>query len=212
MSWIDPSVAGEFPDLRLHEIEIEASHVRSPAEVRERMRMLSDGFRGSTAVVMRSKPIPHAYRVFFRHIGLDPDVDRTPIEALAVERLKRGRFVPRGLLEDAITIAMMETSVALYALDATAADGPLGIRPAKAGEEVAGIGLPPGRLVIADGSAPVGVLFGDAVAPVTRATTRARIFAVQVTGVPVIHIEEALWTVQDIVEGEGEAEGEYEPR
>ena len=203
MSWIEPAVAAEFPDLRLHEIEIEATHVRSPGEVRDRLKVLSNGFRGSTAVAMRSKPIPHAYRVFFRHIGLDPDADRTPIEALALERLKRGRFPSQGLLEDAITIAMMETSVALYALDAAALDGPLGIRTARPLEEVGGIPVPGGRLVVADSRAPVAVLFGDLAAPITRSTGRARIFAVQVTGVPPIHIEEALWTVEDIVSGGG---------
>ena len=41
---------------------------------------------------MRHQPIPWAYRVFYRHIGLDPDVQRTPVEELALERMKQGGF------------------------------------------------------------------------------------------------------------------------
>jgi hypothetical protein len=43
--------------------------------VKERLRELSDRFTGAQAITLRQKPIPWAYRVFFRHIGLDPDVD-----------------------------------------------------------------------------------------------------------------------------------------
>jgi hypothetical protein len=49
----------------------------------------------------------------------------------------------------------------------------------------------------------VGVLFG-ALAPgrgVGPRTTRMTLFSVQVAGVPDIHVEEALWTVADIVGG-----------
>ena len=35
---------------------------------------------------MRTKPIPQAYRAFFRQIGLDPDVDRIPSEEAARRR------------------------------------------------------------------------------------------------------------------------------
>ena len=45
---------------------------------------------------MRSRPVPHAYRVFFRHIGLDPDATRTPVEAAAMDRLLRGRYDAGG--------------------------------------------------------------------------------------------------------------------
>ena len=41
--------------------------------------------------------------MFFRHIGLDPDEHRTPVEALALERLKRGGFPSRSTLDDALT-------------------------------------------------------------------------------------------------------------
>ena len=45
---------------------------------------------------MRERPIPWAYRVFFRQIGLDPDRTRTPIEELALERMKNGAFNSRA--------------------------------------------------------------------------------------------------------------------
>ena len=54
---------------------------------------------------------------------------------------------------------------------------------------------------MADDAGPVGVLFG-ALAPgrgVGPETTRMTLFSVQVAGVPDIHVEEALWTVADIL-------------
>ena len=115
--WVDPEVAAEFPELRLHALTLAARSGRSPEELRERLRRLSDRFRGPQAVVMRQRPVPWAYRVFFRHIGLDPDDHRTPVEALALERLKAGGFRSRSLLDDALTIAVMETGVPVWALD-----------------------------------------------------------------------------------------------
>ena len=205
---IDPEVAAEFPELRLWCLTLAARSGRSPAELRERLRQMSDRFRGPQAVVMRQRPVPWAYRVFFRHIGLDPDVDRTPVEALALERLRAGGFKSRSLLDDALTIAVMETEVPVWALDAELVRGGLALRPADRGERF-GDGeyasdVPRGRLLVADDAGPVGVLFG-ALAPgrgVGPETTRMTLFSVQVTGVPDIHVEEALWTVADILGGD----------
>jgi DNA/RNA-binding domain of Phe-tRNA-synthetase-like protein len=203
--WIDPEVAAEFPDLRLHSTTLAARSGRSPDELRERLRDLSDRFRGPQAVVMRQRPVPWAYRVFFRHIGLDPDVDRTPVEALALERLKAGGFHSRSLLDDALTIAVMETGVPVWALDAERVAGELGLRPAVPGER-SGEGeyasdIPAGRLLVVDEEGPVGVLFGPLVPGrgVGPSTTAMTLFSVQVAGVPDIHVEEALWTVVDIL-------------
>ena len=132
--WVDPEVAAEFPELRLLALTLAARSGRSPEELRERLRQLSDRFRGPQAVVLRQRPVPWAYRVFFRHIGLDPDVDRTPVEALALERLKAGGFRSRSLLDDALTIAVMETGVPVWALDSDRIEGELGLRPAGRGE------------------------------------------------------------------------------
>jgi DNA/RNA-binding domain of Phe-tRNA-synthetase-like protein len=149
---------------------------------------------------MRREPIPSAYRVFFRHIGLDPDETRPPGEAAAVERLLRGGFRPDNRIDDALLIALAETGVPLWALDADALDGPLGIRTAGPGERLGrrpvARPLGPGQLVVADAGAAVALLFGEIAAErlVTGRTASVALYAVQVSGVPAIHVEEALWT------------------
>ena len=135
--------------------------------------------------------MPAAYRVFFRHIGLDPDVDRTPVEAAVLERMMRGGFLTGGLLEDMLLIALMDTGVPVWALDASGLDGPLGIRRANReplGRRRAPPAAAPGQLVVADAAAALAALFGD-VAPGHRASARTRVmllFAVQVAGVPAL--------------------------
>ena len=204
---IEPSLAEEWPGLRLAWSSFSAVPGPSPPEVRERLRLVSDRFRGPQAIALRRRPIPHAYRVFFRHIGLEPDEQRVPVEALALERMKTGGFRSRSLLDDAITIAVMDTSVPVWALDGAAVVGDLELRAAAGGEPLGRgegpLALPDGRLVVADTAGALAVLFGD-VAPghgVTRRTRELLLFSVAVPGVPGIHVEEALWTVWDIVAG-----------
>jgi DNA/RNA-binding domain of Phe-tRNA-synthetase-like protein len=173
--------------------------------VRERLRGLSDRFRGSHAVTMRQDPIPWAYRVFYRHVGLDPDADRTPVEAAAVERLLRGGFKSRNLVDDALTIAVVETGVPVWALDAERVQGALGIRVASEGErlgrDAGALPVPPGRLVVADEAGPVAQLFATPAAGhgVTKATRTMTLFSVQVANVPAIHVEEALHTCVEVL-------------
>ena len=93
-------------------------HRRLAAGSQDRLRELSNRFRGAQAVAIRREPVPAAYRVFFRHIGLDPDVVRTPIEAAVLERMLRGGFLSGGLLEDMLLIALVDTGVPVWALDA----------------------------------------------------------------------------------------------
>lgn len=203
--WIAPELAEELPELRLWSVALAARNGRSPEPVRERLRALSDRSRGAQAVALRRQPVPWAYRVFFRHIGLDPDAQRTPVEALALERLLKGGLRSESLLDDAITIAVMETGVPLWALDADRVEGGLGLRSAAAREPLgrteAAVPLVAGRLVVADAAGPVAILFGDLApgAGVTRETTRITLLSVQVAGVPTIHVEEALWIASDIV-------------
>jgi DNA/RNA-binding domain of Phe-tRNA-synthetase-like protein len=207
---VEAEIAAELPGLRLWSFDIAGGNRPTPAELKERLRDMSSRFRGPQAIALRSKPIPHAYRVFFRHIGLDPDVDRVPVEAVVVERLKAGDFRSISLYHDALTVAIVETGVPVWALDADTLEGPLELRHLRTdeplGRGVGGTGyptlLPAGRLVIADPAGPVAVLFGE-LAPthgVTSATRRARLFTVQVEGVPDIHVSEALWTAADIIE------------
>lgn len=197
---MDHVVAAEFPELRLRWMQRAAPPARrSPPGLQQALQRLSSRFGGPQAIAMRRDPIPHAYRVFFRSIGLDPDETRTPIEAAALERLFEGGFVSRSHLADALLVALVETGVPLWAVDAARLDGPLGVRTAREGERL-GEGpyadeLPDGRLVVADATRPVAVLFGR-LAPAAvpgDATRELRIFTVQVAGVPEIHVEEALW-------------------
>jgi DNA/RNA-binding domain of Phe-tRNA-synthetase-like protein len=202
---VAPRIAAELPGLALTWIEVEGPPRRSPEPVRRRLRGLADRFYGSHAVHMRERPIPWAYRVFFRHIGLDPDRTRTPVEELALRRLREGTFRSEGLPADALTIATVETGVALIALDAGSLGGPLEIRDAAPGEALVGRAAPlaPGTLVIADGRAPVAVLFGpvaDGHAVGPRAG-RVAIAAIQVAGVPEIALEEALHLAADAMAG-----------
>jgi DNA/RNA-binding domain of Phe-tRNA-synthetase-like protein len=200
LGWIAGEVRDEFPELRLVVANVCAVPARrSPQPVKERLRDLSNRFHGAKAINMRREPIPAAYRIFYRHIGLDPDATRTPVEAAVLERMLRGAFESRSLLDDALLIALVETGVAIWALDGDAVDGPLGIRLADEGEALGrssgAFVLPAGRLVVADASAALAVLFG-ALAPghgVTPRTRRMTLFSVQVAGVPSIHVEEAMW-------------------
>jgi DNA/RNA-binding domain of Phe-tRNA-synthetase-like protein len=205
VGWVAEEVRAEFPELRLLWLSIDGSPGRSPAGVKQRLRELSNRFRGAQAVVMRQQPIPWAYRVFYRQIGLDPDTHRTPVEAAAVERLLRGAFKSENLLDDALTIALVETGVPIWALDAASVEGALGLRLSEEGEHLgsgeAAPGVSPGRLVVADERLPLAVLFGE-VAPghgVTRQTTRMSLFSVQVPGVPSIHVDEAIYTCVEVV-------------
>jgi hypothetical protein len=130
---IDPRVSDEHPGLRVWTASVPAGAGRTPPELRDRLRLLADRFRGPEAVAMRSRPVPWAYRVLYRHLGIDPDVTRTPVEELAVERLLKGRFSARGLPEDALALATLETGVPVYAVDAAGSPARWSWRPTRAG-------------------------------------------------------------------------------
>lgn len=195
-----PHLAAEFPGLGLAWIEVDGRPGRSPEPVRRRLRDLSDRFYGAHAIHLRERPIPWAYRVFFRQIGLDPDRTRTPAEQLALDRLRDGGFVTQGLPADALAIATVETGVALRAFDADRLAGALCIRDSAPGESLPGRPgeLPRGTLTVADGRAPVGLLFGATGEGygVARETRRIAVAAIQVGSVPQIAVEEALWMVE----------------
>jgi DNA/RNA-binding domain of Phe-tRNA-synthetase-like protein len=198
--WVVEPLRAEFPRLGLVSLTLPAPRLgRSPRGVREHLDALATRFRGADALALRQRPVPHAYRVFFRHVGLDPDTTRVPVEAAAIERLVHGGFVSQNLLDDALTIALVETGVPLWALDADALDGPLGLRLTEPDERLGraadALPLPEGRIVVADARTPLAPLFGEIAAGhgVTRRTATLALFAVRVDGVPQIHVEEALW-------------------
>ena len=204
---IAPELAAEFPGLRLHWTELEARVGTSPRDVRRRLRDLSDRVAGAGVVAMRTQPIPHAYRAFYRQVGLDPDATRIPSEEAAVRRLLQGRFGSRDMLQDALLIALVETGVPVWALDARRVEvDSLGIRAATSGERVGssreGLSLPAGQLVVADASRVHASLFGEPAPDHAPGPGEQRIvlYAVAVEGVPAIHVEEALWVCTDLLE------------
>jgi DNA/RNA-binding domain of Phe-tRNA-synthetase-like protein len=202
--FVDPSLRAEFPGLRLRWMTVEARPGPSTDELKQRLRQLSNRFRGDSVVAMRTHPIPQAYRVFFRQIGLDPDVTRVPSEQAAVSRLLHGHLQSLDAIADATLIALVETGVPVWALDADVVDvAGLGIRPALAGERLGtnedAPALAAGQLVIADPRCVHGVLFGEIAAghAPSSGTSRVALYAVGVEGVPSIHLEEALWIASE---------------
>ena len=194
--WVEPELAEEFPDLCLVHACLDVRPSKSPREVKQRLRMLADRYTGGKVVHMRQDPVPWAYRVFSRQVGIDPDHDRTPVEAVALRRLKHGGLHSESLLDDALTIAIAETGVPLIALDADRVDGDLGLRLARSGEQLAGVRpLSARQLVVADGERPVALVLGEVGhdAGVTPETERMVLCALGVKGVPRISLEEALW-------------------
>ena len=201
--WVEAELRDELAGLSLRYLTVDRGSGRSPAEVKARLRELGSRFAGPQAINLRHQQIPWAYRVFYRHIGLDPDEQPTPVEALALERMKHGGFRSKNLLDDALTIAIVESRVALRAFDADRVEGRLGIRATQPGDVLEGRPgeLPQGTLVIADERRPVSLLFGATaqgrgVHPKTRRTI---LCAVGVAGVPDLAIEEAIWLAADIL-------------
>ncbi len=207
LGWCDAEVQDELPQLRLLRSHARLSRpgligARSPDSVMRRLEGMSNRYKGAHAVGVRREPVPSAYRVFFRQIGLDPDLARTPIEAAVLERMLRGGFLSDGLLGDVLLIALIDTGVPVWAIDAGAVQGELGLRLSREAEPLGRAhdawSLPAGRLVVADATVAVGLLFGE-MAGECRPTGRTRelqLFAVQVSGVPTLYVEEALWSVR----------------
>jgi DNA/RNA-binding domain of Phe-tRNA-synthetase-like protein len=103
--------------------------------------------------------------------------------------MQQGGLRPQGLVPDALTIATLETGVGVWAFDAAALVGPLGL------------GFDASRLVIADEHGPVAVLFQapDERAAVSKRTRRVALAAVAVPGVADLFVHEALWVAWDIL-------------
>jgi DNA/RNA-binding domain of Phe-tRNA-synthetase-like protein len=203
--WIDAELAEDFPGLSISCLYLEArSARRSPKAIRERLGELASRINGGYAVHMRQDSVPWAYRVLWRRLGVDPDVDRTPVEALVLERLEHGGLQSRGLPGDALTIATLETGVPIVAFDAERVSGPIGLRPARSGEALDDP-LPVGRIVYCDERHPVASLGGRVAreAAVTRRTTRMVLCTLEAAAVARMSVEEALWTAVDILRASG---------
>jgi DNA/RNA-binding domain of Phe-tRNA-synthetase-like protein len=216
LGWCSEEVAAELPQLRLALSNVRLTGAgsvngwslsdASPPPVMRSLHQLSNRFRGARAVRVRREPVPAAYRVFYRQIGLDPDLSRTPMEAAVLERMLSGGFLPGGFLEDVLLIALVDTGVPVWALDAQTVDGSLGVRVSREGEPLGRArdtrALPAGQLVLADASAVLGLLFGELARDCQPGadTRELTLFAVQVPGVPTLYVEEALWICRNSLE------------
>jgi DNA/RNA-binding domain of Phe-tRNA-synthetase-like protein len=195
--WVAPILDEEFPGLKIVTTTVTRGSGKSPPAVKEHLRDLSNRFAGAQAIMLRQKAIPGSYRIFFRHIGLDPDTTRTPVEQIALDRMFDGAFKSKNRLDDALTIATIEIGVAMRAYDADRVSGRLGIRPSAPGEKMEGLvgDLGTGTLVIADEERALEILFGRTAEGrgVQPETERTLLAAIGVKGVPDIALEEALW-------------------
>lgn len=231
IGWCERQVEEELPQLRiaLAQVQLAADMPptrAAPENVRERLAALSDRFNGAKAINLRREPVTAAYRVFFRHIGLDPDAVRTPIEAAVLERMLDGGFMSRCLLADVLLIAMLDTGVPVWALDAHTVQGELGVRTGRPGEclgeaspgEVpqggamdeidapsrVSLGEQPaaGQLVVADSHTAVAQLFAEPASPhrPKAASRQLLLYALQVAGVPWLAVEESLWICRQALE------------
>jgi DNA/RNA-binding domain of Phe-tRNA-synthetase-like protein len=195
--WVDHVVAQEFPALRLRYAIIPAGATTSPVELRHRLDDLSTRFRARKAMDLPNKPIPSAYRVFLRQVGLDPEVRPSPIEAVTRERILRGIYRSSHRLADALTVATVESQIAISVLDADRIDLPLGIRTVRAEDTT---DLPTGTLVVAAANGPVAELFGEPEPHciVGADTTRTAVMAIGVKGIADWMLDDALWRVAEI--------------
>jgi len=210
--WVDERLAVEHPGVGLQWTEVAARPGRTPRAIRDRMRELAGRYTGATIVQSRQDEIPWAYRVLWRRLGVDPDVDRTPIERLMLERLEAGGLPSHGMPADATVVATLETGIPVCVFDAAAIEGTLGLRPARSGERFGGEdGLPlrSGEVVYADAKRPVARLSGDvAVACAPRdGTTRMLVCALAAATVSQMALDEALWTASNLLEAAGRLEG-----
>ena len=202
--WVDAELAEEFPELGLRFIHVDQRPRSTPRAVEARLRDLSNRYTGGKVIHMRQDPVPWAYRVFYRQVGIDPDTDRTPAEHVALERLRKGGFGATNLVDDALTIAVAETGVPVIAFDADRVGSALGLRLSHPGERLADSGreLSVRQIVVADEERSLAVLFGEVSVDrgVTPDTERMVLCALRVKGVPHISVEEALWTAAETLQ------------
>lgn len=195
--WVDRDLAAQFPGLELLTRPVGGPAMEDPG-VQERLDAIAGRIRGQAAIELRREPIPAAYRAFFRHVGLDPDAEMTPVEAAYGRRLFSGGVSAPGPLAGALELAVLETAVPVFAFDSDSLDGPPGIRPAREGDIVTGSDgaerSSPGRLLVAEAGGPLCWLFEEprGRGAATASSKAILLAAVGVPGVPQISLDEAL--------------------
>jgi hypothetical protein len=190
---VDESALADFPALALWTLRLGPAARKSSRAQKARLADLDDRFRTVPVGGLRTDIVASAYRAFARQIGLDPDVERNPLEQAARDRLTAGRYVSRGALHDGMLLAMLETSVPLWALAADAVHGWLRI----AVDDRDTLVLADDRGVLAPVMSPVP----EPLRPSRDAV--ALVYCLGVGQVPDATVEEAFWHVRSFVTGEG---------
>ena len=118
---VAPAVAAEHPGLWLAWTEVEAAPGPTPRELRERLRRMADRMHGAEAIAMRAARGPARLpRV------LPPRRPRPRRRAHAgrgrwcCAGCREGGLRPQGLIADALTVAVLETGVGVWAFDGLA--------------------------------------------------------------------------------------------
>ena len=201
--WVASELADEFPGLAVYSLTVDARPAKTPDAIRAQMRELAGRITGAKVVQSRQDTVPWSYRVLWRRLGVDPDSDRTPVESLQVQRLEHGGLPSRGMPNDAIVVATLETGVPVVVVDAAKVDGEPGLRPAVE-ESLGGAegALRSGEVVYADERGPLARLDGEVAADraVGDETTTMLICALAAPAVSQIEIDEALWIVAELLE------------
>src|SRR4051812_45087524 len=112
------SVSSDFPQLGVVTRRCAAPGRDATREARRELRALDGRVDGIRASTIRTQAVPCAYRIFARQIGLDPDADGLQLEQLLLDRLLTGTLPSRGAAADARAIALLDTGVPTWALDA----------------------------------------------------------------------------------------------
>lgn len=189
--WIHQRIARDLPGLRLRYTLVDCGPDHVATDLRAALADRSNRFHGRHFFALRKDPIVVAYRTLYRHVGIDPDSQPTPVEELSREPIMRGGFLSHTRVRDALALTMLDTRIPLLAWDADRIDGPLGLR----------LDEPDDQLVIADAQQAIAPLFGPSAEgfPVTRRTRRAVIVAVGAPGVPLRLLDDALWRATEML-------------
>ena len=168
-----------------------------------RLRALSDRYGGARACSCAASPCRRPTAPSSATPAWTRTWSARPVEAAILDRLLHGGFASSDRLGDALLVAVVETGVPVYALDAERLDGPAGAAHGRrggadrrgpdrggrgAGEHRRGGRRARGRLAVRRAGRAVRRRRADAV---------VRLYAPSVEGVPAIHVEEALFTVAD---------------
>lgn len=166
---------------------------KSTRQAKERLAEMDDRVRGAPVGQFRTHAVAQAYRGFARQIGLDPDVDRSPLDQAIVQRLAAGRYATAGRVTDALRIAMLETGIPLWAIDGAHVHGWLRVRSDEQG-----------RLVLCDDLRELTMLMADPPEDLQphKRTETVIVYALTVGQVAPAAAEEAFWHVRQLVSDE----------